>query len=245
MNTIEQLDALLKGFEFIDLAPLLENGIPRWPTHPPVMISPVITHDHDKYYCQNLCMGEHSGAHVDAPAHQIPEMMHKTIERYPASILFSQAVVYPLWRLGKQPGERISAQEIREMERDMGTAVGPGEIALLDFGWFKYWATTKQWQYYAENEPGLAEDAVLLFAHRKVRAVGSDTISCDMPVKDGKGERTYGHKDHWLPQDILIMEELQNLGRLPVRCYFMALPLKIKNGSGSPIRPVALVPKEK
>ena len=40
-----------------------------------------------------------------------------------------------------------------------------------------------------------------------------------------------------------LIEALVNLDRLPPRCFFIALPLKIKGGSGSPVRPVALVPR--
>ena len=36
-------------------------------------------------------------------------------------------------------------------------------------------------------------------------------------------------------------EEITDI--LPARCYFIAIPLKIKNGSGSPVRPMALVPR--
>jgi kynurenine formamidase len=42
---------------------------------------------------------------------------------------------------------------------------------------------------------------------------------------------------------VAIIENLNNLGELPPRCYFLALPLRIKGGSGSPIRPLALVEK--
>lgn len=125
----------------------------------------------------------------------------------------------------------------------MGTAAGEKEIVLLDFHWFRHWTTGADWKYYAKNEPGLAEDAVRLFAERKVRAVGSDTIACDTPVIAGEELESYGHHMHWLPNHILIMEELKNLDKLPVRSYFVAVPLKIRNGSGSPIRPFALVPK--
>ncbi len=45
-----------------------------------------------------------------------------------------------------------------------------------------------------------------------------------------------------LPEgSVLIMENLANLHLLPPVSFFMALPLKIKNGTGSPIRAVALV----
>mgnify|MGYP002941905848 FL=1 len=91
------------------------------------------------------------------------------------------------------------------------------------------------------NEPGLSEEACALFAERKIRAIGSDTIACDTPVKDGYEYFSYGHHNSFLPNEIFIMEMLMNLEKLPRRCYFMAIPLKIKNGSGSPIRPFAIL----
>ena len=97
------------------------------------------------------------------------------------------------------------------------------------------------WQHYAPNQPGLSQEACALFAERQIRAIGSDTIACDTPVKDGYEYFSYGHHDSFLPNEIFIMEMLMNLEKLPRRCYFMAIPLKIKNGSGSPIRPFAIL----
>ena len=71
----------------VDLSPVLENDIPRWPTHPPLVIHPTVTHAHDGYYCQTMFLGEHTGAHVDAPAHQVSAMMESTIETYPPDYL--------------------------------------------------------------------------------------------------------------------------------------------------------------
>lgn len=243
-NTLKELGEILARLEAVDLSPVLENDIPRWPTHPPLVIQPTVTHAHDGYYCQTVFMGEHTGAHVDAPAHQVAAMMESTIDTYPVDYLCGQAVVYPFHKLGMKPGQRITAEQVLALEQEMGEAAGKDEIVLMHFDWFRYWTTAADWKYYAKNEPGLAEDAVRLFAQRGVRAVGSDTIACDTPVIAGEELESYGHHMHWLPNHILIMEELQNLERLPARCYFIAAPLKIKNGSGSPIRPFALVPRD-
>lgn len=242
-NILHTISEAVSACNVVDLSPVLENNIPRWPTHPPLVIQPTVTHAHDGYYCQTMLLGEHTGAHVDAPAHQVSAMMESTIETYPPDCLCGMAVTYPLYRLNAKPGQRITAEQILALEAEMGTAAGEKEIVLLDFHWFRHWTTGTDWKYYAKNEPGLAEDAVRLFAERKVRAVGSDTIACDTPVIAGEELESYGHHMHWLPNHILIMEELKNLDKLPVRSYFVAVPLKIRNGSGSPIRPFALVPK--
>lgn len=245
IEILKKISELISSCDVVDLTPTMENDIPRWPTHPPLVINPTVTHTHDGYACQTLFMAEHCGAHVDAPAHQVRFMQECTIETFPANYLMGQAVTYPLYKLNAQPGQRITADQILSLEKEMGTAVEKDEILLMDFGWFdKYWTTTKDWLYYAKNEPGLTEGAVRMFAERGIRAVGSDTIACDTPVINGEELESYGHHMHWLPNKILIMEMLKNLNNLPVRSYFIATPLKIKNGSGSPIRPFALIPKE-
>jgi kynurenine formamidase len=86
----------------------------------------------------------------------------------------------------------------------------------------------------------MTEAAVELLASRKPKAVGADTIACETPIVDGVPGGNPGHMKHWLPNGILILECVANLERLPNRVFFAALPLPIANGSGSPLRPIAL-----
>ena len=60
---------------------------------------------------------------------------------------------------------------------------------------------------------------------------------------DAEPTAAFGHLEHFLPEDIYILENLENLGGLPPVVSFAALPLKIDNGTGSLLRPVAFVPK--
>lgn len=243
MRVIEELIKLLENFEIVDLTPTLERGIPRYPSHPHTIIDPTIVHEHDGYYCQTLSIAEHTGAHVDAPAHTCADKMDHTIERVPLERFMAPAVVYPIYKLGRGAGEAVSAQEILQLEAEMQDGVRAGEVAILRFDWDRYWHTDHRAWYYAYNCPGLTEDAVKLFMERGVSAVATDTMGGDQPMKDGQGPRSYGHKNYWLPNDIYIIEELVNLSKLPTRCYFFAVPLKIKNGSGSPVRAFAWAPK--
>lgn len=244
MEKIDELFGVLSDFRVVDLSPTIEKGIPRWLTHPHLVIDKTITHEHDGFYCQSISMSEHTGAHVDAPAHGVPAKMDRTIDTFPAAHFFASAVLYDLRCLGLKPGEQATAGDIRKIEKEQDVHVGEGQVALLCFGWDKYWATDSSAIWYAQNEPGLDRSAVQLFADRKVRAVGTDTIGGDIAKKDGVCKKTWGHEELWLPNDILIFEELMNLELLPKRCCFIALPLKIKEGSGSPVRAVALVPRD-
>lgn len=231
----------LQSLRAVDLAPTLGRGIPRWPTHPHLIIDPTIVHENDGYYCQNLSMAEHIGCHVDAPAHTVADQMHATIEAVPVDRLVAEAVVYDFSDRDWKPGDILTPSDIEAYERKHGISVGSDEMALVNFGWLKqHWRRDAQAQWYARNAPGMNEELVLLFKERNVRAVGADTIACEAALVDGASTGTLpGHFKHWLPNGILILECVANLERVSRRCLFMAAPLPIEHGSGSPLRPIA------
>lgn len=241
MSMWETLDQQFKGAKIVDLSPIIEPEMPIWPGHSQVILAPAIAHENQGYYCQTLVLGEHTGAHMDCPSHMVPRMMHKTVDTYPPDILFGPAIKYDLFKLGLKPGVPVTKEQILQLEEEMGDSAKEGEIALFNFGWQQYWLSGGAGRFFANNEPGMSEDACILFAERKVKAVGSDTAGCDIPVADGVQAEGYGHTRHWLPNGIFIVEMIMNMDRLPMRFYFMAMPLKIKQGSGSPVRPIAII----
>lgn len=235
-----QVGAMLRGMRVVDLSPTLERGIPNWPMHPPLVIDKAREVERDGYYCQLLMISEHTGTHVDAPVHFHPDLMHMSIDTFPADNLIAPAVVYDFAGRNLEPGELITRAMVEAYEAERGVAVGEGEIALVNFGWMqRYWRTDSRSTWFVKNAPGIHEDAIVLFKDRGIRAIGCDTVACDMAVIDGVGQDTTGHTTHWLPNGILIIEMLTNLDQLSPRCLFVATPLKIKEGSGSPIRPLA------
>jgi arylformamidase len=242
-GSMQDFAALFASARFVDLGPVLETGIPRWPTHPPLVVHPTVVHERDGYYCQTLFLAEHAGAHVDAPAHIHPDMAEHTIDTVPAQVLCAPASVFDLRPLDLAPGEVVDAATLERIEASHPEPLAAGDVALLNYGWAeRHWHTDARWRYYAENAPGLSKDAACWLADKRPRAVGADTVACDTPLR--AGEQTgpaYGHETYFLPRHIYIIEALQNLHDLPPRCFFLALPLRIKNGSGSPLRPVGAV----
>ena len=235
-----QIGSMLRGMRVVDLSPTLERGIPNWPMHPPLVIDKVRDKERDGYYCQLLMIGEHTGTHVDAPTHFHPQLADKSIDRFPADNLIAPAVLYDFADKELAPGELVTLDMVRGYEQAKGVQVGKGEIALINFGWMqRYWRLDKESTWFVKNSPGIREDAIVHFKERGIRAIGCDTVACDMAVVDGRGLETTGHTDHWLPNSILILEMLTNLDKLSLRSLFVATPLKIKDGSGSPIRPLA------
>lgn len=240
------IDRILSGLNkmrAVDLAPLLERGIPRWPTHPHLTIDKAVTHEHDGYYCQAIMMAEHTGAHVDAPAHMLPDRMDRTIDTFPAQHLIAAAVLYDFSKEDLQPGQLITAADLRRAEEKSSVKVAAGEIAMVNYGWkARHWRTDSKAQWYVNNAPGMSEDACEFFRERGVKAVATDTVAGETAIIDGVPQNNPGHVKSWLPHDILIIEMLRNLELVSNRCLFVATPLNIHEGSGSPIRPVAYCP---
>ncbi len=241
VEPVDSLNKLLGSMQLVDLSPRLERGMPRWPTHPHFVLDKTMTHAHDGYYCQSLAMPEHLGCHCDAPAHSLADKPAATIDCVSLRHLLAPAVVYDFSTLNLNAGELIDASHIEQMEQECGIRVGANEIALVNFGWLRrHWRTDERAQWYAQNSPGMTEAAVRLFASRGLRAVGADTIACEVPIVDGTPGDNPGHMKHWLPNGILIVECVANLEKVAKRAFFAALPLPIAEGSGSPLRPIAL-----
>lgn len=239
-NRVTELNRIIRSMQFVDLAPKLERGIPKFPSHPHMVIDPTITHARDGYYCQSLAMAEHTGCHCDAPAHIHADRMDQTVDTISADHLLATARVYDFSSRNFQPGEVITEKDILDYESLHGCPVNSGEIALVNFGWLKkYWHTDERAHFYARNQPGMDESVARLFRDRGVRAVGADTIACEIPIVNGVLGDDPGHGRHWLPNGILIIECMARLELLPRSCFLVATPLPIDKGSGSPLRPLA------
>ena len=185
---------------------------------------------------------------MDSPFHIHSDCEGQTIDTFPVNVVSGPCKVIQMENLNLQPGDLSTAEDILNWEKKSGEKIEKGDIVLINYGWIKrYWRTDKDWAWYALNSPGLDEDVADLLLEREIRALGSDTVACGSALKDGVRTPGPPPPNHcWihnklLPQKILLLECIANLEQLPSSCYFIALPLNIKEGSGSPIRPVGLV----
>jgi kynurenine formamidase len=109
---------------------------------------------------------------------------------------------------------------------------------LIRYGWDRRWAAGPEGRRFLEDWPGLSGEAAEYLVGKGVSLVGCDTLAIDATVStENPAHYTL------LGAEVYIVENLKNLERLPPFCLFLALPLKIEGGSGSPVRAVALVPR--
>lgn len=191
---------------------------------------------------------EHGGTHLDSPLHFAEG--HPGTDEIPVNRLITPAIVLDVAAAcEKAPDYLVSAADITQWESAHGR-IPEGAIALIRTGWGKYWPDAKRYlgtdEHGAEaiaklHFPGISAEAARLFVERKVAGVGIDTASVDYgQSKDFQTHRVlYSH-------DIYGLENVANLDRVPTTgALLIALPMKIKGGTGGPVRIVAVLPTAK
>jgi kynurenine formamidase len=244
-NAIEALVAALADLEAVDLSPTFRSHMPKGDAHPELQIvQRARTIEEDGYFLQTLILPEHVGAHVDAPAHMLAERSDATIDNVAVTALWGRAVCVDLSDRAWQPGELVGVDDFMRAASRRGATIGEADVVLVNFGWNRHLEEGGLGPaYWGANTPGFTEELCRELRDLGVRAVSSDSPACDCALVDGRPESAFGHLEYFLPNDIYILECLQNLERLPAQVYFAALPLKIEGGSGSPLRPIAFVPR--
>ncbi len=228
----------LRRAKLIDLSQALEEHMPNFPTHSKFYHNLWGSYWHgDRSLSYQLVMNEHNGTHVDAPAHFISNaepLAHVTIDRIPLASLIGRGA--KLDCRGFREGDYVSKGFVTTWEAQHGL-LEPGDVVLFDFGWSAHWGLRPDNKRYQADWPGVGMDAAEYLIAKSVAAIGVDTLSPDPPA----ALRTNPIHPVVLQKQVLIIENLCNLDQLPEFFVFIALPLKIKGGSGSPIRPVALI----
>lgn len=195
------------------------------------------------YAAGRYAASEHGGTHLDAPIHFAEGK--QTIDEVPLDRLVAPAVVIDISQACAGDADYLlKPQDVTSFEKTNGR-IAPGTIVLVRTGWGRFWPDKKR--YLGSNVPGdtanlhfpgIGRPAAELLAKRKIAAVGIDTASMDHgPSKDFIAHRILGEAN------IYGLENVANLDKVPVRgATIIALPMKIKGGSGGPVRIVALLP---
>ncbi len=248
--TRPDLTSQLQMAHWIDLTHDFDSTTVYWPTD--------VNFRHDTVFCGLTDKGyfyssfkyaaeEHGGTHFDAPIH-----FHQggnSIEKVPVTQLHGPAVVIDISeKCSANRDYLITTDDVNNWEHQHGR-IPQGAIILLYTGYENYWndhlrytGTLKKGpEGVAElHFPGLSPEAsTWITTNRKVNAIGLDTPSIDFgQSKDFQTHRIL------TAAGLTMYENLCNLSQLPATgAYIVALPMKIKGGSGSPLRIVAIVEK--
>jgi len=234
--------------KIVDLTYAFEESTIYWPTAEGFklkVISKGLTDNGFYYSANSFCCAEHGGTHLDAPIHFYEDS--NSSDEIPLENLIGKAVMIDLSE--KCLNDRdylIVVDDFTKWERE-NSNIPEKAIVLLKTGFGKYWPNRTKYMGTDEKGeeavtklhfPGLHPEAAgWLVTERKINAVGIESPSID-----------YGQSQHFKTHVILaeknipIFENVANLEMLPPKNFtVIALPMKIKGGSGGPLRIVALL----
>ncbi|MQA29903.1 MAG: cyclase family protein [Luteitalea sp.] len=236
--------------DIIDLSHAYDADAIFWPTAEPFRLDKVadgITGGGYYYAANNFFTSEHGGTHIDAPVHFAQG--HQSVDQIPLDRLLGHAVVVDVsGRAESDADYQVTQDDLLAWERINGS-LPAGAIVLLRTGFSRRWPDATQYLGTAERGeagvaklhfPGLHPDAARwLITNRSIKAIGIDTASIDY----GPSKLFESHRLLYA-EDIPAFENLTGLERLPpTGAFIVALPMKIKGGSGAPLRAVAVVPR--
>jgi kynurenine formamidase len=265
MTDLIELAAQAKVY---DLAQPLYAGVPHFPTHPPFALS--LAKQHGEFVLKNgassaselISLGGHTGTHIDALCHfssngkmyggAAPEQSPATGVT-PHSVDTISPIVHRavLFDVAGHMGMDALAEDfviapdhLDRIATEQNIHVGAGDVVLLRTGWGQHWHDQHRYTTAGKgihvSGPGPEEPAARWLSARGIFAAGSDTLafervpSSTMPV----------HIHLLVESGIHIIENLnlEELARDRITEFLLfAAPLKIRGGTGSPLRPIALV----
>jgi kynurenine formamidase len=238
--------------KWIDLSYDYSSETIYWPTAEPFALETVSAGMTEKgyyYSAYKFCAAEHGGTHIDAPIHFADG--RKTVDEISITQLIAPAVKVDVSeRAIANPDYQINVEDFTSWESQHGK-IPDGSIVLLQTGYGQYWPDRVKYlgtdkrgpEGVAElHFPGLhPEAAKWLVDNRKINAIGLDTASID----HGQS-KTFDSHVTLMGQDIPAFENVAHLDQVPVvGAHIIALPMKIKGGSGGPLRIVAFIPEER
>ena len=176
-----------------------------------------------------MLIPEHAGTHLDVPRHCVPggtDVADVPLEKLvlPGHLLDLTA---------KAKGEAITIADLERAEEVSGRRIGGGTAMLCWTGTDRDWGKPG----FATERPYLPVATAEWLVKREIGLFGTDLIGMDDPA-----EWWWPTHRVWLEAGICMVQQLCNLGALVGKEFVLVVaPLKMRDGTGCPIRPIALV----
>ncbi|MGI6075405.1 MAG: cyclase family protein [Pyramidobacter sp.] len=211
-----------KAMKIIDLTHTIEPAQPVFPGDPSPRFRCVADYPSEGYRETEVTLGSHTGTHVDAPAHVVPG--GNTVSQLSVECFCGTAAVLRL----PSGTERIMPEHIARC-----AGAETADFLLISTGWERLWGSEE----YFRGYPLLDEQAAQWLVSAGKKGVGLDVMSIDaIDSVDLPLHRLV------LGGGVVIVENLCHLGELPCGAVkFCALPLKLKEADGAPVRAMAFV----
>ncbi len=222
-----------------DLTHTITPEIPVFPGNPQPVIEPLRTYDQDGYYANKLTFAEHTGTHLDAPAHLIPDAAFSN--DLPVQQFFAPLAVIDISeRTLADPDAQVMPQDLLAWESEHGP-LPAGAFVAMNSGWDSRIGDPASFINKGDDDllhfPGFHEDATaFLVEERDITGIGVDTLSLD-----------YGPAAQFVTHVTLLqagkygLEGLAALASVPPSGALLVVGgPKVMVGSGGPSRVMAL-----
>jgi kynurenine formamidase len=197
------------------------------------------------WYWNNISLGEHTGTHFDAPIHWVTGRDYRdgsTDTLAPSRFIAPACVIDCMAEIAQNEGFILEPKHVEAWEKVNGR-IPAGSWVLLRTGWSR-----RSGGAFLNNKeigpvsPGPSAATMRLMVERDITGWGVETVGTDAGQAFGFDPPFPAHNlMHGAKK--LGLASLTNLDRLPpTGAILIAAPLKIQNGSGSPVRVLALVP---
>lgn len=232
----------------VDLTHAFDERTIYWPTSPQFEIETLSEGVTDRgyyYVAKRFSTAEHGGTHIDAPIH-FAEGRNAVDEIALENLIGPGIVVDVEGACAEERDYQVAVDDFVAWESEHGPIPG-GAIVLLRTGFGERWPDRARYMGTDARGPeavpdlhfpGLHPDAARwLITERAIRAVGLDTPSIDHgPSQD------FGAHVTLFARNVPAFENVANLDELPESGFtVVALPMKIRGGSGGPLRIIAIV----
>ena len=222
---------------------------PMFAASPGVTIETISRYDNHgpAWYWNTIRMGEHTGTHFDAPVHWITgrDLPANACDTIPVGQFVGPACVIDVTADVERDADFLLTPERLEAWEAEHGRIPAGAWVLLRTGWSR---RTDAVSFVNAREdgphsPGFdARTSKILAGDRKVLGVGVETIGTDAG-QAGRFDPPFPNHATMHGAGRFGLASLCNLDQLPATgAIVVAAPLKIVNGSGSPLRVLALVP---
>lgn len=230
--------------KIIDLSQEIYQGMPVYPGHLKTVLWYHATHEETKstfpkeypfhsYSTMGMLLSDHGPTHVDSVFHIRPD--GKTIDQLPLEMFYTEAVCLDVSHV--PPDKFVTLKDIKDALAKHNLAIERGDTVLLYTGHYNRKYGTEDWLY---NYTGLDLDAAKWLGEQGVVNIGADAPSIDS--SQAMMTRYYPGHTVCMEKHILNTENLANLDKVAgKRFIYIGLPLKIREGTGSPIRAVAIL----
>ena len=226
--------------EIIDLTQEIFTGMPVFPGLPEVEISMHVSHeqwdgitDSDVVSpaVNRLELGEHTGTHVDAINHMARQFRGQSIDTMPLTMFYTEGICLDLSHKGLR--ELIEPADMERALAAAGLDIKQGDTVLLYTDHYRRAFETDDWQ----HGPGISVATARWLGQQEIAAFGVEMASPGVRHVSNKevhhicGELGFTHYEN-----MINLHQLISRGRF----RFIGLPLRIRGGTGSPVRAIAV-----